>query len=358
MSKFIVEKVGTRASKRRRLDVPLPTPPKQPVHLPSETMIDAALFLGRLDLDSVQFSSQRHRTFVRDNAHLIPLRDLAGISFEHNPAEGRVRVVLQPVLPTPPPVGTVQGIEFNGTWEEVLGEKEQFQNAVRYSVPRRLRLATPNMEWHAVNELFGDTPLTIRVSSEVLISESVQPDIVGIQGFLRPFALVNCLKIAEVGWHPHYRYAPVKCNDGFLRWCTENSITQLVLGEYVAVLSDEAVLDFCFGPHGTDTEPRHLTARFQCNGDFMARLLEANRKCNRTRSITMGLTARMPDAPSIAALAPYITAETRRRGLDVTTFELPDEFEVKIDYSCHPMDQWSIDGTCRIEFSRPAQPSQ
>lgn len=47
------------------------------------------------------------------------------------------------------------------------------------------------MGWDSVKELFGDTPLTIRVSSEVLIGERVEPILVGIQEFLRPFALVN-----------------------------------------------------------------------------------------------------------------------------------------------------------------------
>lgn len=47
------------------------------------------------------------------------------------------------------------------------------------------------MEWDVVSELFGDTPLTIRVSSEVLIGDYVEPNIAGIQEFLGPFALVN-----------------------------------------------------------------------------------------------------------------------------------------------------------------------
>lgn len=66
------------------------------------------------------------------------------------------------------------------------------------------------------------------------------------------------------------------CNDDFLQKCTENSITQLDLGVHGAVLSEDAVIDFCFGPHGDDNDPRHLTARFQCSADFIARLLEVS----------------------------------------------------------------------------------
>lgn len=47
------------------------------------------------------------------------------------------------------------------------------------------------MQWDVVKELFGDTPLTIRVSGAVVIGDKVEPNIVGIQEFLRPFALVN-----------------------------------------------------------------------------------------------------------------------------------------------------------------------
>lgn len=107
-------------------------------------MLDVALFLDRLNLDSIEFSSQRHRSFVQDNAHLIPLRDLARISFEQNSPEGRAKVWVQAMeQPTRPAAGIVQSIRFNGTWDEVLAEKEQFQNVVRYSVARRLQLATP-----------------------------------------------------------------------------------------------------------------------------------------------------------------------------------------------------------------------
>lgn len=55
------------------------------------------------------------------------------------------------------------------------------------------------MKWHEVSEIFGDTPLTIRISTEVVIGDTVQPKIDGIQDFLRPFALINvflaCAKI-------------------------------------------------------------------------------------------------------------------------------------------------------------------
>lgn len=107
-------------------------------------MVDAALFLDRTDLDAVQFSCQRQRTFVRDNAHLVPLRNLAEIWFADKTWQGRVRVkIVSKVRPTRRAAGIVQAIEFKGTWEELLADKDQFQNAVRYSVPRRLKLTTP-----------------------------------------------------------------------------------------------------------------------------------------------------------------------------------------------------------------------
>ncbi|KAH7697306.1 hypothetical protein AAVH_35611 [Aphelenchoides avenae] len=319
-------------------------------------MVDAALFLDRMDLDAVQFSCRRQLTFVRYNAHLIPLRRLAEISFAHNTREGRVSVRIVPrVRPTRRAAGIVQRIEFEGTWEEVLAGKDQFQNAVRYSVPLRLKVATANMEWDVVKELFGDTPLTVRVSSAVLISEKVGPNTVGIQEFLRPFALVNCLKINEAKWPNLVAGA---CNDDFLQKCTENSITQLDLGVHGAVLSEDAVIDFCFGQHGDDNDPRHLTARFQCSADFIARLLEANRNCNRKGSITMDLTTTMAAAPDFAELTPYrVEGTQRRRFFDATTFLLPDEFDFKIDFFYRPWHQWDT-RNCLIEVYRPAQPSQ
>lgn len=105
-------------------------------------MLDVALFLNRLDLDAVQFSCKRHRTFVRDNAHLIPLRDLAGIRFENNPLVGGVKVLVQLMEQSRRWAGIVQLVELNGSWDEVLDEKDEFRNAVRYSAPRRLELAT------------------------------------------------------------------------------------------------------------------------------------------------------------------------------------------------------------------------
>ncbi|KAH7719089.1 hypothetical protein AAVH_13418 [Aphelenchoides avenae] len=270
-------------------------------------MVDVSLFLDHLDLDSVQFSVKSHRTFVRDNAHL-----------------------------------------FTGTWDEVHAKKVQFQNAVRYSVPRRLTLATPNVEWDAVKELFGDTPLTIRFSGAVVIGDKVEPNIVGIQAFRRPFALVNT-------WHSVRNPVAEKCNAAFFRWCTENSITQLELDERGPVLSDDAILDFCFGPHATDLDPRHRKARFQYSAAFVVRLLETNRKCDRKGSITMDLLTQMAAAPNFTELAPYRAGKTRRHHfVDVTSFLLPDEFDVKIDCSYRQWGRWN----CRIEFYRPVQPSQ
>ncbi|KAH7711261.1 hypothetical protein AAVH_21419 [Aphelenchoides avenae] len=343
---------GKRAWKRQRRDG-LPTPPKKPVHLLGETMLDAALFLDRLDLDAVQFSCKRQRTFVRDNAHLIPLRDLARISFDQYPPYGRVRVLVEP---TRPGAGTVRAIGFNGTWEEMLAEKEQFQNAVRYSVARHLKLETPNMDWAVVSELFGDTPPTIRVSNEVLIGQAVKPDIVGIQGFLRPFALVNRLQIAEQNWRTQEKSGWI--GDAFLRWCAANSFTHLELGRHgtvLSVLSDDVVLDFCFGPHGADSDPRHLKACFQCSVGFMARLLEANRKCSRRGPVSMDLVANTADAPNVVDLAAYKAEETRSDGFEKTTFLLPKEFDVKIVCTYQPRRPWTT-WNCHIEVSRPARP--
>ncbi|KAH7719088.1 hypothetical protein AAVH_13417 [Aphelenchoides avenae] len=212
------------------------------------------------------------------------------------------------------------------------------------------------MQWDVVKELFGDTPLTIRVSGAVVIGDKVEPNIVGIQEFLRPFALVNCLKItARESWHSVRNAVAEKCNAAFFRWCTENSITQLELDERGPVLSDDAILDFCFGPHATDLDPRHRKARFQYSAEFVVRLLEANRKCVRKGSITMDLLTQMAAASNFTELAPYRAGEIRRhRFVDVSMFLLPDEFDVKIDCSYRQWGTWN----CRIEFYRPARPSQ
>lgn len=49
------------------------------------------------------------------------------------------------------------------------------------------------MEWDVVSDLFGDTPLTIRVSNELAIGGRVESNFKGMSDFLRPFALINVI---------------------------------------------------------------------------------------------------------------------------------------------------------------------
>lgn len=79
-------------------------------------------------------------------------------------------------------------------------------------------------------------------------------------------------------WTVHFNRVSEQCDDSFLEWCTENSVTQLEVDEYGAALGDDAVLDFCFGPHGSGSDPRHLKARFECCGDFLERLFKVRER--------------------------------------------------------------------------------
>lgn len=106
-------------------------------------MVDVALFMSRLYLDCIHFSCRRHRSFVQVNAHLIPTRELAQISFARKLPALDVKISVQAVVPKQPAPGTVQSIEFSGTWDAVLDEKDLFRKVVRYTVPRHLRLGTP-----------------------------------------------------------------------------------------------------------------------------------------------------------------------------------------------------------------------
>lgn len=76
----------------------------------------------------------------------------------------------------------------------------------------------------------------------------------------------------------------------------------------------------------------------------------------------MNIWADDVDAPNVVDLAPYRAGETRRDVFsnvpyDVTTFVLPEDFDVKIVYSYHISRGLLDPSTCRIQFYRPAKPS-